>query len=128
MARAAIYILVLLTLCALHGCKKITARKLSGTYFGTIREYNETPFTLPTDVKDEGHFIVSRNKKMITSCGVTIHQDSLADGFYSYPNTSGLGGFHSIQIKDDSVIVINYSKYKFGYIQFNEYRGVKETK
>ena len=126
MARTTTYILVILALCASNSCKKITARKLSGTYFGTIRYYNETPFILPTNVVEEGHFVVSRNEKMVVSCGVTIHQDSLTDGFYKYPNPSGQGGFHSIQIKDDSVIVINYSKYKFGYIQFNEYRGIKE--
>lgn len=126
MTKTAALLLSAITFCLLVGCKKITAKKLSGIYIGTVREYNETPYTAPTDNIELGSFVVSRDGKTVNACGVSIHQDSLLDGFYSYPNPSGQGGIRSIQIKEDSVIVFNYSKYKFGYVQFSEYRGIKD--
>ena len=126
MWRLIIFALGLFAFCAFLNCKRVTAKKLSGTYFGTVREYNAIPYSLPTDNIQAGSFVISKDGKMVNSCGVSIHEDSLADGFYNYSNPTGQGGFNSIQVRQDCVIVINYSKHKFGYIQFSEYRGIKE--
>jgi hypothetical protein len=115
-------------LIVLSSCKEITARKLAGSYTGTVRTYDQKPnepiidYTVPTE------FVVTKHKKTIDVLNEILHEDSLSDGYYSRLNDTGDGGVNSVQVKDDSMIVIIYEKYKFGFIRFKEYRGLKEKK
>lgn len=107
-------------------CKKYSARKLEGHYYGTIRQYIQQPGEPLQDETTPGGFVVTRDKHTITVLGNTVHEDSLQDGYYSFINPSGAGGTNFIEIKEDSMIARAYDTYKFGYIRFTEVRGTKE--
>jgi hypothetical protein len=107
-----------------YSCKKITARKVEGTYKGFIRNYHVEP-GVNIDDTTYTKFPVERNKRYIEIGSFSVHEDSLQDGEYSEETSYGAGSLNYIEVKDDSIVVYLVYLYQFGYVHFTEYRGVK---
>lgn len=116
---------IIIAFFVLSSCQEITARKLAGHYDGTLRTYDQQPGETPVESTKPIEFVVTKHKHSVDVLNEVIPEDSLADGYYERANENGNGGINSVRVKDDSMIVILFEKDKFGYIRFNEYRGIK---